>query len=175
MQFFLLQWLPTDSKVKFSNSDSEVTSNRFWRFVLKEGSENSTDSLIELLSESVTSKEEYSSIFLLSLQWVFLQSKDKYSPWNLSWSCCFDDPVKVLVNYGSTVRWFDSAIQIPWRSVVSWETSVQWPVSTVAGDVIVLRRFVISVPHSKYCISELIFFIKRLYWYSVYWNWLIPV
>ena len=33
------------------------------KFVLKEGSENSTDYLIELLSESVTSKEEYS--FLL--------------------------------------------------------------------------------------------------------------
>ena len=93
------------------------------KFVLKEGSENSTDSLIELLSESVTFKEGYSSIFLLSLQWVFLQSKDKYSPWNLFWSCCFDNHVKVLVNYVSTVRWFDSAIQIPWRSVVSWETS----------------------------------------------------
>ena len=73
------------------------------KFVLKEGSENSTDSLIELLSESGTSKEEYSSTFLLSLQWVLLQSKDKYSPWNLSWSCCFDNPVKVLINYGSTV------------------------------------------------------------------------
>ena len=27
---------------------------------------------------------------------------------------------------------------------------------TGAGDVIVLRRFALSVPHSKYCISELI-------------------
>ena len=35
------------------------------KFVLKEGSENSTDSLIELLSESGTSEEEYSSTFLL--------------------------------------------------------------------------------------------------------------
>ena len=33
------------------------------KFILKEGSENSTDSLIELLSESVTSKKEYSSTF----------------------------------------------------------------------------------------------------------------
>ena len=106
-------------KWEFCNSDSEVTSNRFWRFLLKEGSENSTDSL------SVTSKEEYSSILLLSLQWVFLQSIDKYSPWNLSWSCCFHNPVKVLVNYGSTVRWFGSAIQIPWRSIVSWDTSIE--------------------------------------------------
>ena len=72
----------------------EVTSNGKWeiqflkrlpkeilqKFVLKEGSENSTDSLIELLSESETSKEEYSSTFLLPLQWVLLQSKGKYSP-----------------------------------------------------------------------------------------------
>jgi len=38
------------------------------------------DSLIELLSESGISEEEYSSTFLLPLQWVLLQSKDKYSP-----------------------------------------------------------------------------------------------
>ena len=74
------------------------------KFVLKEGSENSTDSFIELLSESGTSEKEYSSTFLLPLQWVLLQSKDKYSSWNLSWSYCFNNPVKVLVNYGSTVR-----------------------------------------------------------------------
>ena len=71
----------------------EVTSNGKWKiqflkrlpkeilqkFVLKEGSENSTDSLIKLLSESRTSEEEYSSTFLLPLQWVLLQSKGKYS------------------------------------------------------------------------------------------------
>ena len=49
------------------------------KFVLKEGSKNSTDSLIELLSESGTSEEEYSSTFLRPLQWVLLQSKGKYS------------------------------------------------------------------------------------------------
>ena len=50
------------------------------KFVLKEGSKNSTDSFIELLSESGTSEEEYSSTFLRLLQWVLLQSKGKYSP-----------------------------------------------------------------------------------------------
>jgi len=33
--------------------------------------------------------------------------------------------VKVLIKEGSTVRWFGSAIQIPCRSVISWETIVQ--------------------------------------------------
>ena len=50
------------------------------KFVLKEGSENSTDSLVELLFESGTSEEEYFSTFLLTLQWVLLQNKDKYFP-----------------------------------------------------------------------------------------------
>ena len=49
------------------------------KFVLKEGSENSTDSFIELLSESGTSEEEYSSTFHRPQQWVLLQSKGKYS------------------------------------------------------------------------------------------------
>ena len=62
-------------------SVSEATSKEdSTKFVLKEVSENSIDSLIELLSESGTSEEEYSSIFLLPLQWVLLQSKGKYSP-----------------------------------------------------------------------------------------------
>jgi len=38
--------------------------------------------------------------------------------------------MKVLINYGSIVQWIGSAIQIPWRSVVSWETSVQYPPGT---------------------------------------------
>ena len=70
-----------DSEVKVkirSESEEEVT--RILKILLKEGSENSTDSSIELLSESVTSKEECSSTFILSLQWVLLKSKDKYSP-----------------------------------------------------------------------------------------------
>ena len=118
--FWTAKWVTAFWSGKWS---SEATSSEKWesqfpkrlpkeilqKFVLKEGSENSTDSLIELLSESGTSKEEYYSTFLL---WMLLQSKNKYSPCNLSWSCCFNNPVKVLVNYGSIVQWFGSAIQI---------------------------------------------------------------
>ena len=72
-------------------SVSEATSKEdSAKFVLKEGSENSTDSFIELLSKSGTSEEEYSS------RQIFTR--------NLSLSRCFNDPVKVLVDYGSTVR-----------------------------------------------------------------------
>ena len=62
------------------DSISEATSKGdSSKFVLKDGLENSTDSFIELLSESKTSEEEYSSTFHHPQQWVLLQSKGKYS------------------------------------------------------------------------------------------------
>jgi len=33
--------------------------------------------------------------------------------------------MNVLINYSSTVRLYSGAIQIPWRSVISWKISVQ--------------------------------------------------
>ena len=60
--------------MEIRNSVSEATSNGdSAKFVLKEGLENSTDSFIELLPESKTSEEEYSSTFLRPKQWVLLQ------------------------------------------------------------------------------------------------------
>ena len=59
-------------------------------------------------------------------------------------SGCSSKRVRQIFIWNRTVRWFGSAIQIPWRSIVSWETSVHYPVSTGAGDVIVLRRFAVK-------------------------------
>ena len=62
-------------------SVSEATSKEdSAKFVLKEGSENSADSFIELLSDSGTSEEEYSSTFLRSLQWVLSKEKANILP-----------------------------------------------------------------------------------------------
>ena len=72
------KWLPTGS----GNSATQIPKRLprdSEKFLLKESSANSTYSLIELLSESETSEEEYST-FLLPLQWVLLQNKGKYSP-----------------------------------------------------------------------------------------------
>ena len=72
--------MTSSEKWEIRNSIFEATSKEdSAKFVLKEGSENSTDSYIELLPESGTSEEEYSSTFLRPQQWVLLQSKGKYS------------------------------------------------------------------------------------------------
>ena len=47
----------------------------------------------------------------------------------------------------------------PPRRLVFWDGA---PGPSI-GDIIVLRRFALSVPHSNYCISELFFSIQGLY------------
>jgi len=102
-------WLEVTSNMKceFCNSVSEATSKKFYKIHSKRGLRKFNRFCNRIVVWIWDFQKKYSSTFLLPLQWVLFQCKDKYSPWNLSWPCCFNNPVKVLLTtarpYGDLV------------------------------------------------------------------------